>query len=222
MNNKIKINNKIIVRCALSILVLCSILLSGCATMSKDECLHADWYIKGLEDASQGYSLSRVAEHGKACARVKVIPVMRDYEDGHKKGARLYCVPEKGYSAGRDGSEYHGICPQDLEGQFLHAYRDGQELYNIERSINNLTSEIDSNQMRIQSNYNEIQALQYDISERNNDSTERQHKLHRIDDLHYEITDLEVRNDRAAHELDLFRNDFRVVEDKHYRMGYIK
>lgn len=212
-------NNKLLMLCTI---LLGSSLLSSCATMSKDECMHADWYIKGLDDASQGYALSRIAEHSKACARAKVTPVIKDYEDGHKKGARLYCVPEKGYSVGRDGSSYNGICPQDLESNFLRAYRDGQELYSIQRKTNNLTSEISSNQARIDSLYSEIQALKYDISERNNDYRERQYKLNRIDDLHFQITDLEIRTDRAAHELNLFRNDYRIVEDKHYRMGYIK
>ncbi len=214
-------NNKILMLCTLSTLLLGSALLSGCATMSKDECIHADWHIKGLDDGSQGYALNRIADHSKACARAKITPDIKDYEDGHKKGARLYCLPEKGYSSGRDGSSYNGICPQDLEIKFLRAYRDGQELYSIQRKMNNLTSDISSNEARIESLYNEIQALQYDISERRNDHNERQYKLHRIDDLHFQITDLEIRIDRAAHELNLFRNDYRVVEDRHYRMGYI-
>jgi hypothetical protein len=212
---KIKMNHK------LFIMLVVLMFLSGCATMSKNECLTADWYIKGLEDASQGHPITRVAEHGKACARAKITPVMKDYESGHKKGARLYCSPEKGYSSGRDGSAYHRICPPDLEDRFLNAYRDGQELYSIQRNINAMAGEISSNQARIESIYSEIQALQYDISQRINDAKERQYKLRRIDDLHYEITDLEIRNDRAAHEMDLFRHDFRIVEDKHFRMGYL-
>lgn len=215
-------NNKRLKLSAFSIFLLGTILLSSCATMSKNECIQADWYIKGLDDASQGYALNRVADHSKACARAKVTPVMKDYEEGHKKGARLYCVPEKGYSAGRDGSAYNGICPQDLENKFLRAYQDGQELYLIQRKMNNLSSDVSSNRSRIESLYSEIQALQYDISERNNDYKERQYKLRRIDDLHFQITDLEIRSDRAEHELNLFRNDYRRVEDKHFRMGYIK
>ena len=65
-------------------------LLSGCATMSKEECKQADWYLKGVEDASQGYATDRVVEHGKACARVNVVPDMKEYRKGHLKGARLY------------------------------------------------------------------------------------------------------------------------------------
>ncbi len=198
------------------------LLLSSCASMSKDECLQADWYIKGLEDASEGYVISRMADHGKACARVKVIPLMTDYEAGHEKGARLYCVPEKGYSSGRAGSAYNDICPQDLENQFLRAYRDGQELFALQQQINRMSNEISSNESRVEVIYSEIQALHFDVSNRINDSRERQYKLRRIDELHFQITDLEVRSDRAAYELELFRHDFRIVESKHYRLGYIQ
>ena len=56
------------------------------------------------------------------------------------KGARLYCVPEKGYSEGRRGSAYNGICPVDLEPRFLRAYRDGQDLYRIQANIDTAAS----------------------------------------------------------------------------------
>ena len=198
------------------------IALTGCATMSKDECLHADWYIKGLEDANLGYALSRIAEHAKACARVKVTPVISEYDRGHKKGARLYCTPEKGYSVGRNGAEYQGICPQDLEASFLRTFRDGQELYNIQRNINNIENDIEDKHSSIQSNRNEIQSLKNAIVDRDSSSNERSEKLQQIDRLQRNISNLEIDIDRAIHELELFRHDYQVVENKHVRMGYIR
>lgn len=203
-----------------SVVAISGLLLS-CATMSKDECRHADWYLKGLEDGNKGYSESRIVEHGKACARVSVSPDVKDYSDGHKKGARLYCVPEKGYSEGRNGSTYNGICPPELENNFLRAYRDGKELYTIQRNMDSLATELNSNELRINNNYDQMAQLKRDIVN-SDDPKERNNKMHRIDELQDEINDLLIRSDRAAHELNLFRNDLRMVEDKHYRMGYIK
>lgn len=196
--------------------------LSACTTMSKDECMHADWYLKGLADAGDGYALDRIVDHGKACARVAVAPNRRDYEAGHQKGARLYCVPNKGYSEGRRGRQYHGICPAGLENNFLRAYRDGQELFAIQQKISQLANDIANSQARIESNYNEIQLLKHDIVDRHSDSQERRYKLRRIDELQYEITDLEIRIDRNAREIEWFNNDYRSLEDKHFRMGYIQ
>jgi hypothetical protein len=212
---KIKMLSKIVVGLFLSLQLV------SCATMTKNECIQADWYIKGLEDASQGYALSRVADHSKACARVKVKPSMKDYETGHLKGSRLYCTPEKGYTEGRSGGAYNGICPKDLENQFLRAYRDGQELFSIQRNLNNLNQEISNNQNLVQADYEEIQRLKSDIVDRNSLPNERQSKLNRIDELQHQIIDLEIRIDRAAQEAELFQRDFQSVEAKHFRMGYI-
>ena len=56
--------------------LLCGMLIlvgaSGCATMSKEECLVANWREVGFTDASQGYTQDRVAEHRSACAEAKV------------------------------------------------------------------------------------------------------------------------------------------------------
>ncbi len=200
------------------ILCLCTF-VSGCATMSKEECKQADWYLKGVEDATQGHPLARVVEHGKACARIKIAPDMKDYREGHEKGARLYCVPEKGYGEGRKGAAYHGICPAALEPKFLRAYRDGQELYSIQRNIDRMISQINNNSAQIDNNYNEIAHLKYEIVNANNEQ-DRRYRMRRIDELEYQIHNLNLDSNHAARELDLFQNDYRVVEAKHHRLGY--
>lgn len=206
---------------SLFLAVTLAILLSGCATMSKEECQHADWYLKGVEDATQGYPLDRVIEHGKACARVKIEPDMKAYRQGHNKGARLYCVPAKGYSEGRKGASYNGICPVELEDKFLRAYRDGQELYNIEHKIDELENQINSNNSQIDNNYNEISRLKRDVVNSNNEQ-ERRYSMRRIDELEADNRRLEYNSGRAAHDIDLYENDRRIVEEKHVRMGYIQ
>lgn len=200
---------------------LSGIWLSGCATMSKEECKMADWYLKGVDDAIQGYPIDRVVEHGKACARVGIVPSMKDYREGHVKGERLYCVPEKGYSEGRRGAPYNNICPPDVENNFLRAYRDGQELYTIQRNIDDLSNQLNDNQSSIENDYREIDQLKRDVVY-SNDSNDRRNKMQRIDDLERDANRLHYESDRAAHELDAFKNDYRIVEDKHYRMGYLK
>jgi len=199
--------------------IFVAILLSGCATMSKEECRQVDWYLKGVDDATKGFPLERVIEHAKACARVDIVPDMKDYREGHAKGARLYCVPEKGYSEGRSGAAYNGICPVELEPKFLRAYRDGQELYNIQRNIDRLVSQINNNHAQIDSNYTEISQLKYDVVNSNSEQ-DRRYKMRRINDLENEIRNLAMDADSAARELDLFQNDYRVVEARHHRMGY--
>lgn len=202
-------------------ILMCALLMSGCATMSKEECKQADWYLKGVEDANQGYALDRVIEHGKACARTNIVPDMKEYREGHTKGARLYCVPEKGYSEGRKGSAYNGICPLELESKFLRAYKDGQELFTIQRNMDRMATEISSNNSMIDNHYAEIDQLKREIVNSNNEQ-DRRYKMRRINELEDAIRNLDMNSARAQREFELFQHDYRVVEDKHYRMGYLK
>ena len=194
--------------------------VSSCATMSKEECKQADWYLKGVDDATQGFALDRVVEHGKACARVNIVPDMKDYREGHSKGARLYCVPEKGYSEGRKGAAYNGICPAAQEGKFLRAYHDGQELYAIQHRIDSMHNQINNNNAQINNRYNDIAQLRREIV-RSNDENDRRYKMRLIVDMENEMRDLDFDSQRAERELYLLDNDYRAVEDKHRRMGYL-
>ena len=204
-----------------TLFILLTLLFTGCATMSKQECQQADWYLKGVDDAVQGYPLDRVVDHGKACARVQVVPDMKAYREGHMKGARLYCVPGKGYTEGRRGAAYNGICPVELEPAFLRAYRDGQDLYQIQKRIDNLQSQVDSNNSQINNNLDEIDQLKRDIV--NSDSEkDRRHSMRRIDELDNDNRRLDDESRRAVQEQDEYQRDYRNLEEKHYRMGYLK
>ena len=63
--------------------------------------------------------------------------------------------------------------------------------------------------------------LKRDIVNSNNEQ-DRRYRMRRIDDLENAIRNLYLDSDSAQRELNLFTNDYRVVEDKHYRMGYLK
>src|SRR5690606_4522518 len=112
----------------LGTVLVCALLLSGCATMNKNECRNADWDMIGYEDASRGHAVARIGQHRKACAKVDVTPDMAAYERGHERGARVYCTRERGYREGVNGAAYQGICPADLAPTFTRAHKDGMEL----------------------------------------------------------------------------------------------
>lgn len=202
------------------VLIFFVVFVSGCATMSKDECKQADWYLKGVDDATQGFALDRVIEHGKACARVDIVPNMKDYREGHTKGARLYCVPENGYSQGRQGAAYNGICPVALAPDFLRAYGDGQQLYNIQRRIDDMHGRISNNNSQIENRYNDIHQIKRDIV-RSTDEQDRRYRMRLLDDAEADIRHLDEDSQRAERELYVLDNDYRAVETQHRRMGYI-
>ncbi len=115
--------------------------LNGCATLSKDECRTADWRTIGYEDGSRGFSSQRISDHREACAEYGIAPDFDSYLAGHNEGIRLYCVPHRGFQLGRRGASYPGICPADLEQQFLANYRHGQKVYRVEQQIRDIQQE---------------------------------------------------------------------------------
>lgn len=139
-------------------ILLMGVWLSGCATLSKDECRTANWRTIGYEDGSRGYSSQRISEHREACAEYGIAPDFDSYLAGHNEGIRLYCVPHRGFQLGRRGANYSGICPSDLEPQFLTNYRQGQKVYRVEQQIRDIQQE--QNQLR-----DEQDELQHEIEE---------------------------------------------------------
>lgn len=125
-----------------SLIASLAILISGCSTLSKSECLTADWRLIGFDDGAKGYEVSRIGAHRQACADHGVTPNLSEYEAGYSDGVRKFCTVQKGYNKGLSGWQYNGICPADLEFNFLQAYDDGYELYEINKEIDDIEDEI--------------------------------------------------------------------------------
>jgi hypothetical protein len=118
--------------------------LSGCATMSSDECLSGDWTAIGYEDGARGYNTDRFGKHRKACAKYGVTPDFTAYQNGRDQGLVEYCQPYRGFSVGSNGGRYNGVCSVGMEADFLHAYNAGYHLYSLRRNVNRATSDIQS------------------------------------------------------------------------------
>lgn len=122
--------------------------ISGCATLSKDECLLGDWYEIGVQDGAAGYSPNRLAQHRETCAEYRVRPNREAYQAGWDDGIGAYCTPERGFQEGRRGASYSDVCPPALEWTFLQGYRNGQQLYQQERRLRELEQEQERNKRK--------------------------------------------------------------------------
>ena len=116
--------------------------LQGCATLSEEECLSADWHTIGYEDGARGFSTQRIGQHREACAEHGIAPNFQDYMDGHRAGLRQYCVPATGFALGRSGKRYSGVCPAELENAFMAAFDEGRTVYRLHQEIDQLQREI--------------------------------------------------------------------------------
>nr|WP_159063710.1 DUF2799 domain-containing protein [Thaumasiovibrio occultus] len=119
-----------------------ALLLSGCATMNKEECLSADWQLLGLTDGAKGYRLARLDEHRSACAEYGVSPDPIAYRKGYDEGIVTYCTPANGYQQGLNGNNYYGQCPANLHDAFAKAHEQGLQRYALQSEINALENEL--------------------------------------------------------------------------------
>ena len=124
--------------------------LSGCATMSGDECMTSDWSAIGYEDGARGYTTDRFANHRKACAKHGVTPDFAAYQSGRDQGLVEYCQPNRGFNVGSNGGRYNGVCSVNLEADFLDAYNAGYHLYSLRSQVNRANSSINSKEHELE------------------------------------------------------------------------
>jgi hypothetical protein len=122
----------------LPLLIIITVSLQGCATVSRDECQTGDGYTIGYQDGLQGRVSRPVAEHHKACASGDIAARIAGYTQGRDDGLKQFCSPGNGFRLGLKGAHYNGACLADAEQEFLPAYEQGKEVFDSERQIRRL------------------------------------------------------------------------------------
>lgn len=96
--------------------------ISGCASISKEQCELGDWYQIGLADGQKGKENS-AADYSKDCAEFKVKVDLDKYNQGRAEGLNSYCSYDNGVFVGEQAGIYQNVCPADLSAEFLAGYR---------------------------------------------------------------------------------------------------
>lgn len=136
-------------------IVLINFLL-GCATLSKNECLEADWFEIGRKDGMTGEPRALFQKHVDACLKHGISPKKYDYFAGRDMGLNTYCTEDNGFEQGRHGKKYQYVCPPDLEPAFLIGFHQGRELYDYESKVASLERQLNSIEERIEDKKNKL------------------------------------------------------------------
>lgn len=136
-----------------------AVLLSGCASMSSQECAVSDWYAVGFTDGSRGLSASQFESYRKDCAAHGVAPDFASYRSGRNGGLREFCQPERAFDLGSQGRNNPGVCPHDLRTQFADAFQSGRHLYELRSSLYQVERRLNLKNER----YLELQAQQHEL-----------------------------------------------------------
>lgn len=177
-----------------------ALLISGCASMGKDECLQADWQTIGYEDGARGYPGTRIGVHRKACAKHGVAPDMAAYEAGRQKGLEEWCTPRNGYRLGLKGHRYNGICPESLESPYIEAMGRGRAVYGYEKQVKKARQELKEMHEGLEAMDAGLQAMEAELV---SDDTTPRRRLRLLG----EMRDMEA-------ERELYLNDINDMEDQ--------
>ncbi|MEN1928384.1 DUF2799 domain-containing protein [Luteimonas sp. MJ250] len=125
------------------------VLLAGCATMSRDQCMAGNWERAGYQDGAAGHAPSRLADHEAACMAHGISVDARLYLAARERGLEEYCTPYRGFEAGSNGRSYAGVCPAWAEADFLAGYADGRVVHDARQYVERARSEISTQEHRI-------------------------------------------------------------------------
>ena len=109
--------------------LLLALIVSGCATMSPDECRFANWYDVGMRDGLAGRTLSLYNSRVEDCTEAAVRVDGNAYLRGRDEGLQSYCRLENAVAIGLNGGSYEGVCPAGIDGEFRRRYEIAYNVY---------------------------------------------------------------------------------------------
>ena len=135
------------------------VLLSGCATLSPEECLQANWEEVGYNDAAEGYAMSRSAEHREACADTGVSVDFELYRNGYSLGLPYYCTRETAFETADHGGAFATQCTRETFPDYALGYSEGREVYALKSQRSELQAAIDDKAAQSDALLSQIAAL---------------------------------------------------------------
>lgn len=189
-------------------IVITAVGLGSCATLDQEECLAGNWSEIGFVDGVEGTPMSRLGRHADACAKYGVVPDLPSYAAGRDRGLRSYCTVEIGFYEGRTGDDYEGVCPPQLEPDFLLGFADGE----LVRAVDQMVSFARGDHMRalerVRDLTGEMEAEENLLADDSLNDEERESirtRIHRLqDDRDHAYADIrwaEREEDRAEREM---------------------
>jgi hypothetical protein len=155
--------------------------LSGCETMSAEECAAADWGQLGYRDADNN-GQDRFADRAESCAEKGYSADPDTYRGGWSEGIRAFCQPYRGFAFARAGGSFNGSCPGDLDEGFRYAYGDGRRVYDLQQDVQEARNEVSRFESRRRELDEDLREAEDDLDEATTDE-ERTRIRNRIDEL---------------------------------------
>lgn len=127
-----------------------ALFLTGCATLSREECQQGDWYGIGMNDGLEGEPADRFNEHVKACSEYGISIDNRQYLNGRAQGLVEYCRIENAFETGLQGHRYQHVCPPSITFIFFRYNEAAYEVYQLRAELEGVESQIQYKENELQ------------------------------------------------------------------------
>ncbi len=171
-----------------------TLMLTGCATLSREQCQRGDWYGLGVADGQLGQPASRIDQHLRACAEYGITPDNRQYMEGRAQGLAEYCRLDNAFETGLRGQRYQGVCPPAVDGLFDRYNASAYEVYRLRRELDSVDDSLTSLESRLMDRSltdENRRSIRSDIRELD------RHRDRLRDDLHFSELQLDRMEDEA-------------------------
>ena len=129
--------------------ILSLIVLTGCATLSKQDCMQGDWYGVGSKDGHAGETSSRLSDHIKACNEYGIAVDNNAYMAGREQGLKDYCRLENAFIVGLNGQPYHHVCPPNIDRLFAHYHSTAFTVHEDRAELDQLDNDLSSKESQL-------------------------------------------------------------------------
>lgn len=133
--------------CAAVLLLAAAI--SGCETMTKEECRYANWNDIGLRDGLSGQPLSLLGDRVHDCTQAGTRVDTPLYLAAREQGLRSFCRLENAVPLGLSGAGYAGVCPAQVDVEFRYRYQAGYAVHELRDKVGALDNRSDRLQRQL-------------------------------------------------------------------------
>ena len=140
-----------------TLLVMTSLALAGCESMTVSECQVADWGRVGFADAAQGVGENRLAAYAEDCGKAGIQPNSQAYRRGWDAGILRFCTAGNGW---REGVQGHGSKAAVCQGQpgyeeFARYLAAGLQVHRTNESMQQNSAQASRLQKRLEASGND-------------------------------------------------------------------
>jgi hypothetical protein len=201
-------------------LLMIAFTLSSCASMSKEECVSANWKEVGIKDGSLGRNALVFNDYVKSCAKTSATPDQSAYMSGRSEGLKTYCTIQKGYDKGRHNENYYGTCVDHNEKIYLDGRKLGLELYEQERLYTEAVGKVKKMDDDIAQVQNEIENLGAAARQKDLTSQQRNEKETLISYNKVNLSAFKHRRSILQEQSEEAFKNFDALKKKHDELGY--